>query len=135
MFNKDFQDNIVEKIFTDTRYFGIFVFIGAIMVGLVAQKCNRDSDYSHILMLHLLQNLEYKKQSIIIQKTLDTGNRNMPYIVFLDKEKLYIEDDFYKIVREGDSISKKESSTLYYIYRNDSTFIYDYLSTSKNMFK
>lgn len=134
MFDKDFNDKVAERIFTDTRYFAIFVLIGAVMVGLVAQKCNRDSDHSHILMVHLQENLEYKKEGTIIHKALNTKNRNMPYIVFSDKERLDIDENFYEMVEEGDSISKKGSSSLYYIYRNDSTFVYDYLQTSKNMF-
>ncbi|WP_345989699.1 hypothetical protein AAEU33_19095 [Chryseobacterium sp. Chry.R1] len=132
MFGKEFNDKIAEKVFTDTRYFVIFVLIGAAMVGLVAQKCNRDSDYSRIMLLHLQKNLEYRKEGRVVEKRLDTENRNMPYIIFYDKEKFYIDSNFYEIIKEGDSISKKRSSALYYIYRNDSTLIYDYLQTSKN---
>jgi hypothetical protein len=134
MFDKEFHNRIVERIFTDTRYFVIYVLIGAIMVGFVAQKCNRDSDYSHILMVNLQENLEYKKEGRIIERRTDTENRNMPYIIFSDKERLDIDDNFYEMIKEGDSISKKASSTLYYIYRNDSALVYDYLQTSKNQF-
>jgi hypothetical protein len=135
MFDKESQNKLFEKVLTDTRYFVIYSIIAAVMIGLVAQKCNRDSDYSHILMQYLHKNLEYKKEGRVILKQLDTKNRNMPFIVFSDNEKLDIDENFYEMLQEGDSISKKRSSTLYFIFRNDSVIIYDYLKTSKNQFK
>ena len=113
----------------------IYSIIAAVMIGLVAQKCNRDSDYSHILMQHLHKNLEYKKEGRVILKKLDTNNRNMPYIVFYDNERLDIDENFYDMLQEGDSISKKRSSTLYYIFRGNTILVYDYLKTSKNQFE
>ncbi|ASK32481.1 hypothetical protein CEY12_21400 [Chryseobacterium sp. T16E-39] len=133
MFGKELNERIAEKILTDTRYFVIVVVIGAVMVGFVIQKCNRDSDYSRNMLLDLQKNLEYSKEGRIVEKRLDTENRYMPYyIIFYDQEKLDIDSNFYERIKEGDSISKKRSSTLYYIYRNDSILIYDYLQTSKN---
>ncbi|MDR6403487.1 MULTISPECIES: hypothetical protein [Chryseobacterium] len=125
--NNKFDDKIVEKIITDTRYFVIFVLIVASMFGLVLQKCTKDSNESQMLLTSLRKTLEYQKYAVIINKGINSENRNIPYIVFSDKEQLDIGDNFYKLIEEGDSISKKRSTTIYYIYRNKQIFKYDYL--------
>ncbi|MPS66056.1 MAG: hypothetical protein DI622_22205 [Chryseobacterium sp.] len=125
------NDRLVEKIITDTRYFVIFIITVAIMFGFVLQKCNKDSNESQLVLNSLHRNLEYKKEAYIIRKGIDSSNRNMPYVIFSDKEKLDIGNNFLKLIEVGDSISKKRSSTIYYIYRGKKIIKYDFFEDSK----
>lgn len=52
------------------------------MFGFVLQKCNKDSNESQLLLKSLRRNLEYKKNSVIINKGINSENRNIPFIVF-----------------------------------------------------
>ena len=124
------HDRLVEKIITDTKYFVIFILTIATMFGFVLQKCNKDSNESQLLLKSLRRNLEYKKNSVIINKGINSENRNIPFIVFSDMEKLDVSDNFYKRVEVGDTIVKKRSTTVYKIYRNNQILEYDFLEDS-----
>ena len=77
----DFNNKMSEKIFTDTRYFVIYTAFAAILIFFVARKCNNDSDYNYIVLRHLYLNLDFQKESKILEKNLDSNNRNEPYLV------------------------------------------------------
>ena len=124
-----------EKIFTDTRYFVIYTAFAAILIFFVARKCNNDSDYNYIVLRHLYLNLDFQKESKILEKNLDSNNRNEPYLIFSDKEKFYIDENLYEMVEIGDSISKKKNSTEYHIFKPYKILIYNYSDTSKNLKK
>ncbi|KQS91568.1 hypothetical protein [Chryseobacterium sp. Leaf394] len=130
----DPDNKIVEKILTDTKYFVIFVLIGAVMFGFVLQKCNRDSNESELQLQSLQRILQYQKESSVIDKGIDAQNRNRPFITFSDKGKLEIGNNFLKKVEVGDSISKKKNTTTFYIYRLNQTFEYDSFEDSQGKY-
>lgn len=79
-------------------------------------------DYS----IHIKAVMAQEYEGKVIKKYLNKDIRNEPTVILTNGEKIvYYDFEYYKI-STGDSLSKKPSSTILYIYRKDKIIKLDF---------
>lgn len=74
----------------------------------------------------LEDNIKAEYQGKVIEKGLDSTNRNIPYYSFKDSIKIYDEDYVLNKVSIGDSIIKRANSPKIEIHKKDTVIVLDY---------
>lgn len=125
----EFKDEVLYKILAVL----IIIFI-SIMVILTFKNKNQDEINKNSLRLSTISVLSQHYSGTVSHKDYDKSNHNNPTIYLTNGTKI-IEDDYWNIIKSGDSLIKKKNEYDITVFRNDSTFKLDKKIYLKDVFK
>lgn len=121
------ESNSSDSIFTNTKGFIFFVIIAVPVFFVFFNNTQNETKVNRINGI-LVNNINYVQNSEIIEKNIvdNGGGRKGYWIKFSNLNKKDFDILFWEKLRIGDSISKRIGNSKFTVYRDDSTFVFDY---------
>ena len=108
----------------DFERWGILILFIVAVLGI--SYCMLKSTPYNMNNASLEDNIKAEYQGRIVEKGLDSKNRNTPYYSFKDSKKIHEEEYVLDKVSVGDSIVKRANSPKIEIYKTDTLIVLDY---------